>query len=542
MRLRKVALLVCASSALLYACGSDDDATPGGGGSGGKNSAGGSGGKNSAGASGKASAGASGNAGTANAAGSSQAGSGEAGMAEVAGADNGPGGAAGVGGMVGEGGAGDSGGEGGAPSVSKHFTVTLENVATPKAFTSSGVFDKPVGDTAAGPATPGKKYEFTVDAGRKQKLHFATMLAATNDLFYGPNGEGIALYDNAGAPIAAMDVTSQVQLWDAGTEVNEEPHVGPNTVTQQTAANTGVAENGNVVTIANATDGVPFSYPAVSAVIKVSFAHTTGTLFKITIEDVSSATALVTSGGNFPAPLSPGVWVVTSAKDPLYKEGSPDYGKGIERIAEDGNPEPLGTYATGNSGITYPASPGVWVVHSEGSKPLFTAGAADLGKGLEAIAEDGNPTSLGANLPTLSGYLSGAVFNMPVGSVTPSAITPGAKYQFSFSAVPGDALSFASMLAATNDVFFAPKATGIPLFDAGGLAVTGDVSDQVSLWDTGTEANEEPAIGPNTVTNQLAPNTGTDGEGKVQLLSAVTSDTYAYPTSQSVLKVTLSAE
>jgi hypothetical protein len=44
------------------------------------------------------------------------------------------------------------------------------------------------------------------------------------------------------------------------------------------------------------------------------------------------------------------------------------------------------------------------------------------------------------------------------------------------------------------------------------------------------------------VTNQLAPNTGTDGEGKVQLLSAVTSDTYAYPTSQSVLKVTLSAE
>jgi hypothetical protein len=518
MRLRNAAVLLCATSALLYACGSDDDSTPSGGA--------GAGGKSTAGAGGKASAGAAGMAGAGNAAGSA-----EAGLEESGGAGNS--------GNVPEGG---MGGEGGAPLVSKKFTVTLENVATAKAFTSSGIFNTPVGDTAVGPATPGKKYEFTVDVGRKQKLHFASMLAATNDLFYGPNGDGIALYDANGAPIAAMDVTSQISLWDAGTEVNEEPHVGPNTVTNQTAPNTGVTENGNVVTIANATDGVAFNYPPVSAVIKVSFAHTAGTLFKITIENVSSASALMTSAGNFPAPLSPGVWVVSSAKDPLFKAGSPDYGKGLERIAEDGNPAPLGAYAAASSGITYPASPGVWVVHSEGSKPLFSTGAADLGKGIEAIAEDGNPAPLATNLSTLAGYAAGAVFNIPVGNVAPGAITPGAKYQFTFSASPGEALSFASMLAATNDVFFAPKATGIALFDADGVAVTGDVSDQVSLWDAGTEGNEEPGIGPNTVTNQLAPNTGTPGEGKVQLLSAVSTDTYPYPTSQSVLKVTLAAE
>ncbi len=63
----------------------------------------------------------------------------------------------------------------------------------------------------------------------------------------------------------------------------------------------------------------------------------------------------------------------------------------------------------------------------------------------------------------------------------------------------------------------------------------------MSLWDAGTEGNEEPGIGPNTVTNQLTANTGTTGEGKVQLLSAVTTDTYPYPTAQSVLKVTLAA-
>jgi hypothetical protein len=98
------------------------------------------------------------------------------------------------------------------------------------------------------------------------------------------------------------------------------------------------------------------------------------------------------------------------------------------------------------------------------------------------------------------------------------------------------------MLAATNDVFFAPKDDGIPLFDANDAPTTGDVSSQIYLWDAGTEGNEEPGIGPNTVTNQLAPNTGTPGEGKVQLLSAVTTDTYSYPSAQSVLKVTISAK
>ena len=119
---------------------------------------------------------------------------------------------------------------------------------------------------------------------------------------------------------------------------------------------------------------------------------------------------------------------------------------------------------------------------------------------------------------------------------------PGSKYQFTFDGSPGDSLSFASMLAATNDVFLGPKDVGIPLFDSNGVALTGDISDQVYLWDAGTEGNEEPGIGPNTVTNQLAANTGTPGEGKVQLLSAVTTDTYDYPSAQSVLKVTISTK
>jgi len=511
--LQFTALSLVGAAALLVACSSDSDNGGGSAGTsnGGNTSGGTSGGGASAGKGGQATAG--------------ESDGGSAGEGSVAGAG-------------GEGGLAEAGAGGSASS--KRFTVTLENVAPIKLFTSAGVFNTPVGDTAPGPATPGKMYQFTIDAGRKQRLSFATMLAATNDLFYGPDGAGIALYDSSGAPISG-DVTSQIHLWDTGTEVNEEPGVGPNTVSNQAAPNTGVDEHGNVVDIMNATDGVHFAYPPVADIIQVTVAHTSDTHFLITIKDVSTANTLVTSAGNRAAPLSPGVWVVHNGSDPLFTVGMPDRGKGLEHIAEDGNPTDLGVFATANAGITYPASPGVWVVHGGGSKPLFTSGMADYGDGIEAIAEDGNPTNLGAKLSMLDGVRTGAIFNIPVGASSPSAISPGKKYQFSFDASPGEALSFASMLAATNDVFLGPNAVGISLFDASGTPISGDISEQISLWDAGTEGNEEPGIGPNTVTNQLAPDTGTAGEGKVQPLSAV-NDGFTYPAASSVLKVSIDVE
>jgi hypothetical protein len=515
MKLRSLAVVFCAASALLAACGNDDDGvTNGRGGAG-------AGGKNTAGTAGKA-----GGAGT--------AGKGGGAGLEIAGA-------AGEGGNLEIAGAGGSGGEGGdaGGASSETFTVTLENVAPSKLFTSSGVFNTPVGDLAVGPATPGKSYKFSVDAGRKQKLFFATMLAATNDVFFAPNGQGIPLYLDDGTPITA-DVTSQVYLWDAGTELNEEPFIGPNTVINQVTSNTGAVDtNTKVRKVGTVTEGFVFAYPAVASLIKVTVTHTTGTQFDITIEDLS--TAALTTGDlvSRPVSLSPGVWVTSSAANALFTDQAPAPAHGLEAIAEDGRPATLDTYLTANAGITYPASPGAWLIHKAGTKPLFTAGATDLGKGLEAIAEDGNAAPLSASLSSLNGYLSGAVFNTPVGAATPGPLVPGSKYQFTFSASPGESLSFASMLAATNDVFLGPKDIGIPLFDEEGVALSGDISNQVYLWDAGTEGNEKPSIGPNTVTNQQAVNTGTPGEGKVQLLSAVTTDVYPYPSAQSVLKVTI---
>jgi hypothetical protein len=509
--MKNLFVLLLASSALVSACG-DDDSTNGVG-------DGGAGGSSA------------GKSPTAGDSGAPGAGTSSAGTSAA------QGGAAGES-TAGEGGA--SAGAGGSASNSKMFTVTVENVAPVKRFTSGGVFNTPVGAATPGALKPGNSYEFTINAGRKQKLSFATMLAATNDLFFGPNGDGISLYDGNGDPISGF-VTDQIYLWDAGTEVNEEPAVGPNTVTNQAAPNTSVAEHGNVVKIGDVTTDT-FDYPTPADVMTVSVMHTTGTEFKVTIQNVSSDMALMTSLGNKAAPLSPGVWVVHNGKNPLFTAGMPDTGEGLEHIAEDGNTAALGAFIAANSGLTYPASPGAWVVHSAGTMPLFTAGEADYGDGLEHIAEDGNPTALGASLPDLGGFLAGNVFNTPVGSDAPGPIVPGKKYQFSFQASPGDALSFASMLAATNDVFFAPGQTGIELFDAAGKPIGGDISDQIALWDAGTEANEQPGIGPTTVTNQLAADMGEPGEDAVQLLSDVAGDDYAYPAADAILKVTISAE
>ena len=54
-------------------------------------------------------------------------------------------------------------------------------------------------------------------------------------------------------------------LWDAGTEVNEEPGVGLNQAPRQAGPNTGMTENG-IVKMVN--DG--YTYPAVSEVIRVT--------------------------------------------------------------------------------------------------------------------------------------------------------------------------------------------------------------------------------------------------------------------------------
>jgi len=381
----------------------------------------------------------------------------------------------------------------------QNFKVTIENVFEAKDYFASGTTD------AAG---PGGSYSFSFKAGKGHYLSFATMFVQSNDLFYAPAMDGIALYDGSGNPVTG-DITSMINLWDAGTEVNEEPGSGPNQAPRQAGPDTGMDENGDVVLVADVTDG--FTYPADEDVIMVSLSHDNGTEFTATIKNVSDV-------GAFQTPLAPGVWAVhLMDQTPLFMSGSAA-SSGLEDLAEDGNNAILAMDLDDNSGYVSPFAPGAFAV-SPGVDPVFMDGQAASSE-LESLSEDGNP----------AGFAN--VFNTPKSGSTPAPIFPGESYEFTFDAAEGDMLSFATMLVQTNDLFVG--AENINLY-TNGQALSGDITSMQSLWDAYTEVNEYPGAGNNQAPRQSGPNTGMNETGNVQKVN----DAYTYPAVAQMIKVTI---
>src|ERR1044072_1912240 len=108
-----------------------------------------------------------------------------------------------------------------------------------------GVFNTPVGAMAAGPIRPGDSYEFTFTGAPGMNLFMTQMFGQSNDWFYAPGANGIALFDAKGAPVSG-DITDQFYLWDAGTEKDEEIGIGPNQGPRSEGVNTGEDEHGVV--------------------------------------------------------------------------------------------------------------------------------------------------------------------------------------------------------------------------------------------------------------------------------------------------------
>jgi hypothetical protein len=61
-----------------------------------------------------------------------------------------------------------------------------------------GSTDTPVGAGSPGDIEPGQAFEFKVTAKPGERLTIAAMFAQSNDLFYAPREEGIALFDANG--------------------------------------------------------------------------------------------------------------------------------------------------------------------------------------------------------------------------------------------------------------------------------------------------------------------------------------------------------
>ncbi len=232
--------------------------------------------------------------------------------------------------------------------------------------------------------------------------------------------------------------------------------------------------------------------------------------------------------------------VLLPTETALAEEGDDKMDEGVAFLVRIEN-------ISADSNLPTPFAPGVWVLHSEPG-PLFIEGEADKGYGLEALAEDGDPSALAEALNGMG--LQAGVFNTPAGADGPGValpgsagmmgeMPPGSAYEFEVKATPDTPyLSFATMFVQSNDLFIGPGEAGIALFDMDGMAMEGmqDVTAEIQLWDAGTEANEEPGVGGEQAPRQSGPNMGApEIDGTVHVVD----DGYTYPEVSALVRVTI---
>jgi hypothetical protein len=107
---------------------------------------------------------------------------------------------------------------------------------------------------------------FAIQAKPGDMLTFATMFGQSNDCFYAPKGGDVALFDQSGKPMMGERAV-EVVLYDAGTEVNQIPGVGPDQGPRQDPKTwrQGELEHATVEPVRDT-----FAYPAVAEVIRVT--------------------------------------------------------------------------------------------------------------------------------------------------------------------------------------------------------------------------------------------------------------------------------
>ena len=265
-------------------------------------------------------------------------------------------------------------------------------------------------------------------------------------------------------------------MWDAGTEANEVPGVGPNQVQQQAAANTGPADPDNTVRL-YADDTNDLAGANLGGFTNLTIINSGGTTFDVTLNNTSGNTA-------YPGILTPMVWAVHDSSVSLFQTGMP-VSAGLETLAEDGLPMSLFTALQGIAGVS---TTGV-----SGDGPITSGGAFTA-----SVTADANHR-----------FLSLASMVVPSND-TFAAFGP-------------------SGIALLNE-------DGTPRSDE---EIATDIAAEFMAWDAGTERNQAGAAGANQAPRQAAPNTGADeGNGLVRLVTTP-DPVWSYPNVSDVIRVTI---
>jgi len=363
------------------------------------------------------------------------------------------------------------------------FRVTLTNTSGEFAIAASGAQAVAIDATEPGPALPGSGYEFTVPRSASN-LSFATMFVQTNDWFWSAGPSGLALVDADGNAVSG-DVTDQVSLWDAGTEADQTPGEGADQAPRQTGPDTGDADADSTVRAVDGFDAA--NYLAVT----------------LTPNDDGSTTVRVdniSGDASVPGPIAPVAWAVHGADATFFTPGEAAPA-GFEMLAEDGGPSGVVEALAPVTGTATPFAPVAWAV-ADSSEVLFSRGGT-ASAGLEMLAEDGGPGGLVEELQAAGYENSGAATN-PDGGDEAGPAAPGSTYSFEFTA-DGGYLNLATMFVQSNDWF--ASLVDFPLY-TDGAAASGDITDQLRLYDAGTETDQAIGAGPDQAPRQAGPDTG----------------------------------
>jgi len=375
------------------------------------------------------------------------------------------------------------------PTNDVTFRVTVKNainLLSTKTYNSRyDAAGQPIGN---GPLmNTGDYYEVNFKAVPGTYLSFANMFAQSNDWFFAPSGQGIALFDSNGVATTG-DISSEIAVWDAGTEENENfltDLAGSIYIaTNQSAPNSGPADSNPLV---RDTGRNILNYMSASLAYDSTTRYFTLRVTKANREGLEN-----------PGFVTPGVLVVHAQPNALFEAGAELPENGLEALAEDGDIMPLYNWLSeaGSQGAPLrlassltPLSPGIVYTFSSDSDPLFTQGeSVKANSGLKELAEDGNNE-------VIFNYLTANDITA-ARSEQPGGVGANGELTFTINAVPGDKLGFATMFVAANDWFISYNNNGVALFDADGNPRSGDLeSENTYLFDAGTELDEDVGFG-----------------------------------------------
>jgi hypothetical protein len=123
---------------------------------------------------------------------------------------------------------------------------------------SYGTFDAPLDVNGPSPCAAGQMFEVQFKARQGDRLSFATGFMAANDWFIATASDGMPLF--SGTLPRWGEITTELHLFDLGTESDEELDIGAHVGTQQAGPNSGNADgNKNVRQIGRDKYDVPLT-------------------------------------------------------------------------------------------------------------------------------------------------------------------------------------------------------------------------------------------------------------------------------------------